>query len=144
MISGFAGEAAMKYLTKTTEALSEAASANTLGTSRGTSPVTVNDAKRSRFETGVGNSSNIVVDRITYSEAMRMLDSADERIGELFYNISNELEDMCKMSYIVPQTGPKFLHICGSVKNSMGKFRSLTGDLAMNTERFVRDITDIG
>ena len=144
MPSGFIGNAARSYITATSDALSAAASANTHGNSKGQSPVRVSEANRGSFRTGVGNSSNIVVDSQTYNEALRMMDRIDDRMGELFYNISRELEDMCETSYVVPQTAPRFLHVCDSVKNSMSKFRSLTGDIEVCTNRFVSDITSIG
>ena len=143
MPSGFIGDAARSYLVKTSEALLIAANANPRGASRGESPYPPDKAVRGRVLTGVGNSSNIVVDSLTYTEAMRRMDSIDERMGELFYSISQELEQMCQTSYIIPQTRPRFLNVCESMKGSLGRFRDLTYDLFVTTNRFVREITEI-
>ena len=150
MPSGFIGNASRVFLTHTSEALTEASQTsnhilakNRMPRGNQVRPITPNEAARGGFQTGVGDSSNIVVDSHTYEQALRAVDRIDDRIGELLYRITTELEEMCKTSYIIPQTESRFLFINGCVKSSIGQFRGLTEEIAIGTRRFVRNITEI-
>ena len=151
MPSGFMGEASRLYIGNTEAAMSSAAgvnSQNPAGARRAAAnnrehPFPLDEANSGRIMTGVGNSSNIVVDSITYYDVLNLVDRIDDDMGELFYQISNEIEEMCSTTYIVPRTVERCTSICGSVKNSLGNFRSLTDENAVATRRFVGNILNI-
>jgi len=146
MPSGFIGHAAKSYLTHSTNAISRAASTNTSNRSirGGESPVTPEEANRGGFKTGTGNSSNVVVDSVAYDNAMRRLNRMDDQIGETFYRICEELEDICQTSFILPRTNRRFMFLCGRVKNAMNRYRQLTDNMVIRTQRFVQRITNVG
>ena len=151
MPSGFMGDASRQYLGNTESALTSAAEANDqnpAGVRRTEAknrkhPFPLDEANRGRNMTGVGNSSNIVVDSITYYDVLRMVDRIDDEMGELFYQITNEIEEMCNTTYIVPKTVTRCVSISSKVKNSLGDFRTLTGEIEITTSRFVNNITGI-
>jgi len=144
MPNGFIGNAARSFLTSASTALSDAANNTPRGTMHGRNPVPPEQATRGTFRTRIGNSSNIVVDTHTTSEALNMMVRTDDRVSELFFEIATELEDICRSSYIVPRSVPRFLNTCDRVKGCMGRFREATGNAAEGTHRFLREITNIG
>jgi len=93
--------------------------------------------------TGTNTSNNVVVDQSQYDALMRQIDRVDDRAGEQLYNISLEIEQMCRTSYIVPKTVPRVLLITSAIKNSMGNFRTLTADTATRIRNFARDILGV-
>ena len=151
MPTGFIGNASRAYLAHTSGAFNDVRKANNNVSSanrvqmkqRHLHPMTPQEAASGGFHTGVGNSTNIVVDSPTYEMALRTVDRIDDRTGELFYRISVELEEMCETSYVIPHTAPRFLDICSAVKHCLREYRSLTEEIAICTRRFVREITEI-
>ena len=111
MPAGFVGNVAERYLTDVENALEAAAVVHSrdplIGvptelTGRPALPTPVNEtppypastAHNGGHTTGVGNSSNIVVNRGTYSEIMQEIDSIDQRVSEAMYNAAVALEQL--------------------------------------------------
>ena len=66
-----------------------------------------------RYSTGVGRSSNLVVDNSTYETASRQLTKADDQAGEEIYKMACTIEELCGSMYIVIE--------------HLGRFQLLTG-----------------
>ena len=148
MPAGFMGRASRAYLTTTSEAMTNANKTKSQITSdvnlgKMRHPISPDEAASGGAQTGTGDSSNIVVDTATYEQALRMVDDIDDKMGEMFYKMTMELEQMCQTSYVVPQTNPRFLSVCETVKGSMGNFRGLTEELSIAVRRFSRNMMDI-
>jgi len=107
-------------------------------------PFNSDGASSGTFFTGVGNSSNIVVGMNEYNSLLRALSQTDDRISQCLYEVSLELEQMCRTSFILPAAVPRCLHISDSVKQSLGDFRSVTDDVVLQMRRYVQQILDIG
>ena len=154
MPKGFSGRAALRYLTDTTQAHNQATSAASSppvssppSPSPRHLPFTPEDARVSkggRHITGQGNSNNIVVDQDEYEAICNKINQADDKIGESYYRIALEIEQLCQTSFILPSVVPRCLNICNNIKDSLGEFRSLTEDATLEMRKFARDITDIG
>jgi len=142
MPSGFNGGAASSLLLTALEAFNAAVNVNPRP-SKVKFPISEEEFNTGGFITGVGNSSNVVVDSFTYDEAMKMMDRIDDEMGELFHRISVEVEDMCRTSFVVPQTVPRCLHVCGCIKDSLRTFRGLSDDASTGTRRLVGNMTNI-
>ena len=162
MPNGFSGSAAVKYLGHAHSAHTRA-----MGTSqnsapnlnpnhapRGTRmpvpprqrdlPFTPEDAQVGRFITGRGDSSNIVVDQYEYQEVSRTISHIDDRIGECIYRTAIEIEEMCRTIFMMPMVTPQCMNYCDTVKSSLSQFRDLAEDMALESKRFAREITEIG
>jgi len=107
-------------------------------------PFSSSEASSGGFFTGVGNSSNIVVSMNDYNSILRQMSHTDDRISDCLYQISSELEEMCRTSFILPAAVPRCLHVSDSIKRSLGQFRSVTDDAVMQMKRYVQQILDIG
>jgi len=150
MPDGFIGPAAQSYLEEVEEALSEArAEHNISGEDLETSienqvtPIPPDEATRGSYATGVGNSSNVVVDHQAYEDFLRQLTTTDNNIMEVFGQIATQIEDICQTSYRVPQTGPRCVSVANMARNSLNDFRSLTDETSRKVRAFVDDITSI-
>ena len=93
-----------------------------------------------RYITGVGNSSNIVVEESIYRDAIRKINIADEKAGEEIYKMACVIEEMCKSIYIVPQTIPRVMSITSRIKDSLPQFRYLTEEVNITTRKLVDEM----
>jgi len=145
MPSGFIGAAAKAYLTHSAQSMERAVSTNNdVRIKRlGESPFPPEQANRGAFKTGVGNSSNVVVDAHAYANAMQMLSRIDDDVSYMLYHMCEELEEMCRTAFVVPRTSARLLMLCGRVKNSMHTYRRLTDNIVTGTNRFVQDMINI-
>ena len=162
MPRGFTGRPSTLYLTQATTAHKRAVDTTSTTSTRvsDNAPGSANTASRLRvrqlpFEadegnsgtliaTGRGNSSNIVVSQSEYAAVTRLLSQSDERVGGCLYNVSNEIELLCQTAFILPDAVPRCLNISDTVKRSLGQFRAVTEDAVLQTQRFAREINDIG
>jgi len=154
MPRGFIGMPATTYLRQAADAHSNATSTGKRAVSN--APSTTNLRERQlpfapsegnsggSVSTGRGNSSNIVVSQSEYEAITRGVSQADERVGACLYNSFNEIEMLCQTAFILPDTIPRCLNICDSVKKSLGEYSALTHDLTIGTRRFAQEISDIG
>ena len=92
--------------------------------------------------TGVGNSSNIVVEQSTYENVTKMADRVDDEAGAEIYKCCMEIEQMCQNTFVVPETISRILAITGQVKGSLGQFRSMTEEINIATRNFARNIIE--
>lgn len=106
-------------------------------------PFSADDGLSGRHAVGIGNSSNVVVEQVTYEDSLRKVDMVDDQAGEEIYRAAMAIEEMCSSMYIVPETAPKIMAITNQIKNSLGRFRSLTEDVNIETRRFVNEIRHI-
>jgi hypothetical protein len=155
MPKGFSGRAAVRYLGDVSDAHSRAVSTSSeISSSAPGATQRVNPkqlphspeeaVRSSKFTTGTGSSSNIVADSREYEEISRKISQADDKIGECLYRIAQEIEDLCQTSYRLPRTVPRCMGICNNIKRSLGRFRSLTEDALLQTNRFAERVTNIG
>ena len=155
---GFMGNAAQKYLSNVSDALSSAHSVHnvnpykTKGSTSPPSPPARNNynAKHSPdsamsggYPVRVGNQSNVVVSEDTYTEILGRIRTTDSAIAEELYNIAAQIESMCETSYIVPATLPKYLAIVNNVKSSLGEFQSLAEQAGTKAYEFMDEIMRI-
>lgn len=106
-------------------------------------PFQVESALTGGFSLGIGNSTNVVVDRDTYENVMRSVNTVDDRAGEDVYRTATAIEEMCANIYIVPRTVPRILEVTGRLKSSLGEFRSLTEDAIIQVRGFVNEVSEI-
>jgi len=92
--------------------------------------------------TGIGNSSNIVVDQSTYENITQMVDRVDDDAGAEFYKCCMEIEQMCQNTFIVPETISQILAITSQVKGSLGQFRSMTEEVNIQARNFARNMIE--
>jgi len=74
---------------------------------------------------------------------LRRVDVADNQAGADLYMITNAIEEMCAMMFVVPETVPRILDVTSQLKSSLGQFRSLTEDTSTNMRRFSNAMSDI-
>jgi len=93
--------------------------------------------------TGVGNSSNIVVDMDIYRDTMRAMDMVDDEVGAEIYKTCIAIEELCSKSFIVPETVPRILEIASQMKSCLGQFRSLTEDVRILAIKYADEIIQL-
>jgi len=162
MPNGFIGASVRRFLEGTNKAMTAAGSVHDRKPFEGVSvgeikvivpaipsgsnqrfPINPTEAMQGTHMTGVGRSSNIVVNQAVYEDAGKRLDRTDDRAGEEIYKIATAIEEMCADMYIVPSTVPKVLAITGQIKDSLGRFRAATENVNIETRRFVNEISRI-
>lgn len=160
MPNGFIGIQAQKYLSDVTESLDTAILAHSShpfdGFESGIVPPPVlsqclnvpklyeeSDEMTDGYSTGVGNSTNIVVDSDEYNRIVDLINEADSRVCEILLKVSEEIKELCENAYTLPDTSPMCMLITDSVKASLGKFRNLSDDVVTNIRSFTTDITSI-
>ena len=157
MQRGFSGTFAGQFMERTNEAVQRASTAHNkpplgnttfekaripnLGTPMNRNPPF--SSMGSSHTTGVGNSSNIVVDEMVYRDAINRLDIIDDQAGEEIYKMTCTIEEMCKNIYVVPATNPRVVAITEQLKGSLSQFRSLCGDITTRTRRYVDEVGNI-
>jgi len=106
-------------------------------------PFSMESSSNIRQATGIGNSSNIVMEQSVYDHVVREVDRADDQAGAEIYRCCMEIEQMCQNTFVVPETISRILAITGQVKGSLGQFRSLTEDVNISTRSFSRNLVEI-
>ncbi|MCL2620929.1 MAG: hypothetical protein FWD97_08370 [Defluviitaleaceae bacterium] len=155
MIHGFSGLAAFRYLgdvTQAHETASSSAAQSQAGAPPNSPPIfrgsllpfRMEDAKTGRHVTGQNTSSNIVVSQTEYNDMVRRISEVDDKMGRCLYQVASEIEAMCQTMFIMPAAVPRCLNVSGTIKSSLGEFRSVTEDSALEILGFVRDIDGIG
>lgn len=157
---GFVGKASQNYLEKVADALRVAGEIHSHDPFSGISyeivpppglPARINveppydpaSALSGGYPTGVGNQTNIGVDRGIYSDTLNKIDANDEKAADELYKVIARIEELCATSYILPKTLPRYLSVLDYVKNSLEEFRALTTDAKTTTDNFVEDIIAI-
>jgi|GEM_PF-1930899 len=107
-------------------------------------PFTVDDARSGSFMTGRGDSSNIVADLAEYQAILQHLSQADDKLGECLYNLTLEVETLCRTIFILPSVSPRCLNISDSMKHLLNQFTCATEDLVIQSRKFAEEITNIG
>jgi len=97
-----------------------------------------------KFSSWQGNSTNIVVNQSEYESICHIVDNIDNNMGACIYNVANEIEEMCRTSFILPSVGPRCLNISDNLKRSLGEFRAVTEDSLIRLRRYVQDTMGIG
>ena len=158
MPHGFIGNAAHKYLSSVSSALSSAHAVHSKNPHGGGGSVAppalpmrnnVNaknppeSAMSGGYPTRIGNQTNIVVNEDAYAEILQKIRMTDSGIAEEIHSIATQIEEMCKTIYVVPATLPKYLAIVGNVKSSLGDFQSLAERSGMKAYEFSNEITRI-
>jgi len=156
MPQGFIGKASRRYLLTVGDAMSSAHAVHNRdpfggqshrikisGRSNHSAPHSTDSAESGGYSTGIGNSSNVVVDGNTYDEILQRIRMIDAETAESMYNIAVQIEEMCQSIYIVPSTLPKYLAIVDKVKASLGEFQSLTDEARSFANGFVEEVTHI-
>ncbi|MCL2574229.1 MAG: hypothetical protein FWE34_06750 [Defluviitaleaceae bacterium] len=161
MPRGFSGATVERFFKKTNEAMDKAAEAHSKNPLKGMPkgkiplpriqegvnvklPFEPGDANphSDRYKTGVGNSSNIIVEQTNYDDIAKKMDNADDKVGEMIYKMCCEVEQICSTIYTIPETNPKILSIAERIKDALPKFRELTENANIETRRFVREVGD--
>ena len=92
--------------------------------------------------TGVGNSTNIVVNRDIFENTLRRIDAADDQAGECIFRTCQAIESICRDLFIVPETNPRIMNLTGKLKTSLGQFRSITEETNISTRSFVNRVIE--
>jgi len=106
------------------------------------SPFAVESATSGGHSLGVGNSSNIVVDQNVYTSFSRQLSTVDDRAGEAVFMAVSAIEEMCRTSFVVPETVPRVLEITNQIKNALVQFRSLGEETSIQARSFAGEMAD--
>lgn len=152
MPNGFAGSAAVSYLTHVEEAHTNAA-ASVAGAAIQNRPqprvqrlpFSPDEAQSEsgRSMTGTGRHDNIVADLTTYEAIAWDLYKADECMGQCLYDVCGVIEEMLRSSYILPRTVPQCMDITNDIKHTLREYRESTDTFTMVMRRFARDITEV-
>ena len=159
-MKGFTGTIAANFSNRTNEAISKASEVHNKNPFEGRNyirvqpprlssplnqqaPFAVEGSNSVRHFTGVGNSTNIVMEQALYTHVVREVDKADDNAGENIYKCCIEIEQMCQNIFVVPETISRILAITGQVKSSLGQFRSMTEEINIHTRNFARAMTEI-
>ena len=161
MPRGYVGQPCWRYLNEVSDAISDAKPVHNQNpfsnlSNRAVSPPslaprrnkfpphTPDTAKSGSFSTGIGNSSNIVVEQNEYDSILTQINQIDDAIGLELYNIVLEIEAMCEVDYVMPLTVPRCLLISNAVKNSLSDFRALTDECLTKVRYFISGIMGVG
>ena len=93
--------------------------------------------------TGIGNSSNIVVDEALYQETVRKLNAIDDYAGEEIYRMACKIEEICQSMYVVPETIPHITALTAQLKGYLPEFRNLSDDVGIQVRRFADEVGTI-
>jgi len=96
-----------------------------------------------RHKTGVGNRSNVVVEKVVYDDAMKRLEEADYKAGEEIYKMCNTIDEICRTIYVVSETNPRLQALIGRLRDCLPQFRELTEEVNIFTRKFVDEIGHI-
>jgi len=157
---GFSGDAAKNYLRVVEEALDAAEAAHnedpfSTATSGSVplpelqyrpnekSPYPESEAHGGGSTSGVGNSSNIVVDSGEYYYSINNINAIDIAISESIYSATTEIDNLCDSYFSVPLTTQEILIISHGVRNSLPDFRDLTTNTNTPMSEFVDNILSI-
>jgi len=159
MSRNFTGKIADRFHTNTSDALTRAGNVHNQNPFEGMrsgdvpfpqlphaanqSPQSLMQASRSAMAGNVGNSSNIVVDPNTFTQAIQRMDSIDDHVGAEVFGMLGQVEEMCATIFKVPSTVQRIRSLCDEVKRCLGPFRGATEEVAIDTRRFVNAISDI-
>ena len=151
MPNGFRGNPPAVYLGKVSEAHSVAVAAGNqapAGAPHGPRVVRLphppSTANSGSFSVGYNNSSNIVTSQSEYDTVARIVSEMDDGVGEAIYNISTEIEELCETIFVMPSTTPRILALAGTIKSSMGSFRSATEEMSASARMFASEIVSVG
>jgi hypothetical protein len=106
-------------------------------------PYELDNASNGGHATGVGNQTNIVVDRDLYNEILNKISADDTNTANELYKVISRIEQICASNYNLPKTLPNYQSVLDSVKNSLEEFRSLTIEVKNNIDSFVEEIINI-
>jgi len=91
----------------------------------------------------MGNSSSVVVDADIYNTVLQRLDTADHQAGADMYAMCNTIDEICETIFVVPETTPRIKAMTDQFKKSLGQFRSLTEEVAIDVRRYTSEISNI-
>ncbi|MDR1001956.1 MAG: hypothetical protein LBL82_01610 [Oscillospiraceae bacterium] len=145
MPDGFIGKQSKKYLSIISNALTSAHTVHKSPiNSNYDAPCSEEDAMYGSYKTGVGDSSNVVIDEQAYEEIAQRIRRVDAEIAESLNQIAEQIEQMCRTIYVVPTTTPKYLETLTKVKSSLSEFQSLAERTVSQAQSFVNDMSNIG
>jgi len=106
-------------------------------------PFRPEDAEHGRFVTGVGNSTNIVVNQDDHARLVGQIHRIDDAIGECVYSCIREIEDLCRTVFVMPTVSKRCMDICNDFNRVLGSFR-IGDEAAMHIRNFAYEIDGIG
>jgi len=65
-------------------------------------------------------------------------------MGSSLNTYANQIEEMCSGQFVMTRTSQKSNIITQGLKNTLGEFRSMTGDTVGEMRKVVNDIMSIG
>jgi len=158
---GFGGNAARVYLRAVDEALRDARRAHnkdpfTASSSRVlphpaledrvnvTAPHPAGNAAIGRSSvSGVGNSSNVVIDSGEYDSCMGRIVQAENNIASTIYRVVNDINALCDESFSVPLTTDQVRIIAHGANNSWTQISGTTENVDASVRSFVGSILSI-
>ena len=155
MPNGFSGYSVKRFFETTNHALEQAVNIHNNNPMQGMKgvisprilnvrmPFTVDSALSGRYTTGVGRSSNIVVNPAVYENVIKNVNRVDDQSGADLYRLSVAIEKMCNNIFIVPETIPRIMAITGQIKKCLGQFRPIAEEVNITTRNFVRQMMEI-
>jgi len=153
MPDGFIGNFARRYLTEVSDAHAQATTRSASVMPPNTPqnempkamrlPFSPEEATQGSFFTGKGNSSNIVNDQRKCEELTQKISKTDDKIGECIYRVAEEVERLCRTSFLLPNVVPRCLNITSSSKSSMSEFRELAEEAAGLMRKYTREISEV-
>jgi len=162
MPKGFSGQTAERFIKNTNEALHRAGEVHAKPPHTTPPPPGINMPKfqepinqkppfqpeeanpfTDKYITGVGNSSNIIVEQSVYEDCVKKIEITDDTIGREIYNMCHTIEEMCKSIYILPETIPGIMAITQRLKDCLPKFREITEEVNIQIRKYINEIGDI-
>lgn len=95
------------------------------------------------FRTGVGNSSNIVVNGGLYSEITHRLANIDYEAGYRLHGVIVAIERMCAETYVVPETAAAITETTSRLKQLMGYFSGAADEAVTLARRYVEEMAQV-
>jgi len=107
-------------------------------------PFPVGDAMSGGNTSGVGSSSNVVVDKGKYDSLLQDMKSADQDAIGVINNVLQQLRNLCGTAYNLPDTTPRFEGVLDEIMNTFGQYHSLTSTIEGATRDFASEVESIG
>ena len=150
MPHGFVGRAPIRYLGDAQ--VDHAAAGNAItaaGNLTGRRPNIIplphrpEDAMSGGFTTGRNNSSNIVANQEEYARVVNLVRNADNRMADCLQSIATAIDGLCQSAFVLPKTTPLCTDVSGTLRGSLGDFRSLTNEMLSNVNSYASEIVNV-
>jgi hypothetical protein len=93
-----------------------------------------------QFKTGVGTSSNIVLNPDDYDYFSREMRTINSNVAENVNMLLAQIEEMCNTIFVMPETGPKVMAYMSAIQTSLKEFVELGYATSDQTDSYVNEM----